>query len=591
MINKIQFNVVLIFFCLSLLIGCKAEVNPPAITDTKDLRIKIAAVDPLQKVFREDTLAVTDFVAEVDVAKGEYATIQFAVRSNFPVKLGVDIENPKFGAAELTNVKSGFVGYVKAHRNFGNPSKYVLFTPSDNYPDPILPEVQTTIPGTQTQPVWISIQIPKDALPGVYKGKIQFTGEINGSSFTKISSCNCEINNNFFSVTKEFTITVHNVTMNKPRLWVDNFWTSDYFSYLNNGMPVEKYSDKYWEYLTDMARIMKEYSQNMVFVPTLQDTKYSKSGGSWQFDFSNFDKTVQIFLNDGGMDRLTGADFGMRSGQAGFTFEDDPIWLFVPVLDGGSYKLKLFPHTSTEVRDFYSSFIPALMSHLQAKGWKSIYTQVVADEPTDGNAPSLISASRYIKTLLDPDIKTQCTNKTDLVIDQGAVDILIPPLQLFEWSLPKYLDQINKGKEVWFYTYVGPEYEFANRFIELPLLKVRYMHWLNYRYGATGYLHWGFNFWGLSKDKDPFSETTPGNGGGGDCWITYPYKGKFISSIRVDAMRDGIADYELLKMYEAKSKTNADALCKKQIRSLLDYDMDIKTFRATRKTMLIELSK
>ncbi len=39
---------------------------------------------------------------------------------------------------------------------------------------------------------------------------------------------------------------------------------------------------------------------------------------------------------------------------------------------------------------------------------------------------------------------------------------------------------------------------------------------------------------------------------GGDCWICYPAYKNIYPSIRLEAMRDGIVDYELLKMYSER---------------------------------------
>ncbi len=40
-----------------------------------------------------------------------------------------------------------------------------------------------------------------------------------------------------------------------------------------------------------------------------------------------------------------------------------------------------------------------------------------------------------------------------------------------------------------------------NRFIDYPLLKVRLLHWFNFRHNLTGFLHWGGNFGGLSRSS------------------------------------------------------------------------------------------
>lgn len=89
-----------------------------------------------------------------------------------------------------------------------------------------------------------------------------------------------------------------------------------------------------------------------------------------------------------------------------------------------------------------------------------------------------------------------------------------------------------------------PKGEYANLFIELPLLKTRILHWINYRYQIPGYLHRGFDYW---MGPDPHAETTSiqlESGTifvGGDNWLVYPGNRKLYSCIRLEAMRDGIA--------------------------------------------------
>ena len=54
------------------------------------------------------------------------------------------------------------------------------------------------------------------------------------------------------------------------------------------------------------------------------------------------------------------------------------------------------------------------------------------------------------------------------------------------------------------------------------------MHWLNYRYGLTGYLHGGFNAW----TDDPIN--APGQHRG-DGWHVYPERDGLLNSLRLGA--------------------------------------------------------
>ena len=114
----------------------------------------------------------------------------------------------------------------------------------------------------------------------------------------------------------------------------------------------------------------------------------------------------------------------------------------------------------------------------------------------------------------------------------------------------------------------------------------------NYRYGATGYLHWGYNHW---RSESPFTHTTPPHPGppylpAGDAWIVYPGRDGPLDSIRHEAMRDGIADYELLSMLGERNPPAAERLVAKHVLNFDRYDCDVKTFRATRRKLLELLS-
>ena len=138
-----------------------------------------------------------------------------------------------------------------------------------------------------------------------------------------------------------------------------------------------------------------------------------------------------------------------------------------------------------------------------------------------------------------------------------------------------------------------PQGEYANRFIEQPLLKTRLLHWINYRYGATGYLHWGYNHW---RQEDPFTHLTPAHGGppylpAGDSWIVYPGSDGPLGSIRFEAMRDGIVDHELLSMLGERDAAAAQRLAAQHVLAFDRYDTDLKRFRATRRELLSLLGR
>jgi len=542
-------KVINLFFVASamLIAGCGYPVKNA---------VRCVQMDPLEKVFTEESY----FVENPDtamVAKGETASFQFVIRSVYPIQgLRIDAGNLVSGDRQIAATLKAFVGYIRAGNHANPHSKHAVFPVSDYYPD-CLQEVEfIDVPPMQNQPVWVSYSIPRDAESGKYSANLVFTGKVNGKPFR---------------IVKQMHTKVYPVTLPEQTLWVTNWFTLDGFSKMNRNEPVEPYSDRYWELLTAMANVMRDHGQNIYMFYDwrglcnikLTDTQYS-------FDFSNFDKIVELFIREGGLKRIEGGHLGGRMGDWNSDFG-------VSVPNMGKK-----PMDSDMAQNFLSQFLPALYSHLESKGWTAMYVQHVADEPTEQNMDSYIRIAEFVKKQMPgiPIIDAVMSHKL-----ANTVNLWVPILDRYHKDFAFYLERQTAGDEVWFYTCVWPQGNYANRFLEQPLVQTRYLHWINYRYGSTGYLHWGFNWWHLNTTNDAAVKEWPA----GDAWIVYPAEGKIYSSIRLAAMRDGIADYELLKLLEQKSPDKAKEIAGRVIKGFDSYDTNIRAFRLIRLKLLNSL--
>ncbi len=535
--------------------------------------ITFAAVDPLQKVFKE-TAFFEDMDPVADVARGEHASFQFALRSTKSIRhLQVSVLQLSRNT-DLINKNSfvGFVGYTRVGRPLPNPSKDKLSPASGFYPDPILDTNIMDLHSFTTQPIWVTVSIPENIPPGVYTGSLNVKGNIDGKVFL---------------LNKRFSVHVYPATIHKTSLWVTNWFGlgENQMKQLSNGKDSVVYSDRYWYWLKQYAKKMKEYDQNVIMASPLFLSVIACDGNQYKFDFSHFDQFVQTFIDEGTLGRIEGGHLGTRMGNWYSQFG-----LFVPYWIHDTLHFRCSPLADTSVQSFYKQFMPALIAHLQQKGWYKIYLQHVCDEPEEGNEKSYGEIAAFLKSF-DPGVKT-----IDAVHSHGVgntVDVWVPQLDFFNTDYNFYKERKAAGDEIWFYTCLAPQGEYANRFIELPLIKTRILHWINYRFGATGYLHWGWNFW----SDNPLAETSgiiPEAGNimpGGDAFITYPGNGKILSSIRLEAMRDGIVDYELLKMLGEKNPDAAKEICRQVVYEFEKYDVDIKSFREKRKKILELLSE
>jgi hypothetical protein len=177
--------------------------------------------------------------------------------------------------------------------------------------------------------------------------------------------------------------------------------------------------------------------------------------------------------------------------------------------------------------------------------------------------------------------------RDDFEFFEKHCDVWVPQLGRFDHSLDRMLQRRAAGHEVWFYTCLFPNGSYPNRFVDYPLIKTRVLHWINFKWGFNGYLHWGFNQW---RGGDPFKNLEPPHGSSvlppGDAWIVYPGNRQLLDSMRHEAMRDGVEDFELLTLLAKKDRAKAEEIANGTVRTFTDYERDEKVFRAQRLKLL-----
>jgi hypothetical protein len=171
--------------------------------------------------------------------------------------------------------------------------------------------------------------------------------------------------------------------------------------------------------------------------------------------------------------------------------------------------------------------------------------------------PPALWEARHLKATewyskLAPDLIRIDAVETTNLLDE--IEIAIPKLDALGTWHKSYEEARRRGVELWFYTvgiYQGSL--FPNKTIDLPVMNSRIMHWLNFKYDATGFLHWGWNQW----EEDPFNEVGMHIGDG---WHVYPAKDGVLNSLRWEQLRNGIQDYECFWMLEDKIKSLKESL-------------------------------
>jgi len=526
------------------------------------MTLNLWQVDPLVKVFKDSAPAEGVRPEPVQVAVGEVAEWQLVVNSDIELAgVRVRISELFCQGSSAGRPKVRFPGYVPVDRTYAEPASDLLRQVPCEYPDPLFLAASEAIPANTNQPIWIDLPIRAGTKPGVYSATV--TIEVRGEK-----------------ATIELQAAVRGVTAGKSRLWVTNWFNTETGYMPGSNSPGTEEEESY---LGLIARSMAAHRQNVAIISPLDLSIYGwDSLGALWVDFSRFDTWVRIFMKAGVVGRIEGGHLGARVSSEW----ESQFGLNVRVPENGT--VKMVAPDSAEAESFYSQFLPQLVSHLKKRRWLGRYLQHLADEPIEANVESYRQMAALVRKYA-PELRIiEATHTHDV---EGCIDVWVPQLNFAADGFDFYKARQEAGDEFWTYTCIWPEGEYANRFIELPLIKTRLLHWINFRYGITGYLHWGFNYWVPTDPFDDLTRTKAEDGWNGflpagDSWIVYPKDGVLLDSIRFEAMRDGIADYELLSMLADRDAGAAHRLAERLVLSFNSYNTDVVAFRQVRRELL-----
>ena len=515
----------------------------------------VTQVDSLVKVFSDST-ALPALKGPIEVARGENAALQFVLQAPEDGLSGLRIEKVTLPEGPMKVRTAGPVFRVYSPYNTYWNRDPESFSPADGmFPDPIVPDSTLTLAGGERGSLWLDIDVPVDTKPGNYTVKALICSD-KGKSLQK------------------FRIKVYPAAVERQRLLVTN-WMGLQDPFINAGEALpDSLQTPMW---ADLFKMAGEYGNNAWRINHAVLPVKDAQGKIVGWNFEDFDEEVELIMANAPVEQIHGMHFGGRS-----------EWV-------GHMKFNDLEPDDPALKEWIYSYFPALQEHLEGKklddgrSWLDIFAQFIADEPIDFNLDDWKAVAAMIKDAA-PRIRTIEAYRSS-TLDRSLLDFPVP--QLDEFAENGLYNDITREDGVWIYTCMFPRGKYANRFLEQELLKPRLLHWINYKYNAVGYLHWGLNYWWGAPQGDPYGEVSnPGNDWpGGDSHIIYPGYRKLYPSIRYCAMRDGIRDYELLRMVEEKDSLKAREFVDRAVLGYDSYNTDVQAFRALRHDILEFLAK
>ena len=341
------------------------------------------------------------------------------------------------------------------------------------------------------------------------------------------------------------------------------------FHHLTPGTPEYDALDR--KYLAALRRL----HQNMMYVGGVGAEEVEPN--RWKFDFSGLIRMIETY-EAAGMKYFNLPSVGWRKS-----------WRASTILLRGS-----IPSMSYEGYCYLTQYLPALRDVLVEHGWLERCVMGVADEPNDANCTEFRALCGLIHKIV-PEIRLcDAMSYGNL---HGALDVWVPLNAEYDRHRAEIETFRQSGAEIWHYVCCGPrEYGYINRFMDYPLLSTRYLHWGNYKYDLTGFLHWAANCY--QPGQDPFTLNCPEHHNtdavcflpAGDTHILYPGKGEPWISARLEAERESAEEYEMLKKLAETNKPLADEICESVFRSFRDVEYDVAKFTAAKRRLLAALS-
>lgn len=291
-----------------------------------------------------------------------------------------DLKNEKGSVINKSAIGVNLVRYVLSNYPYASTDASCdVFASNTAYlmPDRFEAFERFDLPGNFVRTVWISIDIPEAAQPGVYAGEV------------KVVSKNQ-------SQTLNLKIKVQDATLPTPEKWKFrlDLWQNPWV--LANYYQVEPWSDAHLlllkkhmqlyanaggKFITTYA-VHSPWSDNSFSIEGNMIEWIKRSDGSWKFDYSIFDKYVSLSMEAGVKEAITiytPVPWGYR-----FRYLDEK---------SGNFEYAEWAPESEAFKNAWNIFLTDLKTHLDSKGWFNKTYLGINENPL----PVIIAAAKVIK--------------------------------------------------------------------------------------------------------------------------------------------------------------------------------------------------
>ena len=375
-----------------------------------------------------------------------------------------------------------------------------------------------------TRPVWVTVNIPQDAKPGVYKSEI--TVSAKGCGKLKMP----------------LEVEVIDQVLPTYEDWKFHLDLWQHPSAVARMLKLDMWSDEHFEALKEQMRPLAEAGQKVITATLNRDPwgyqtydDYEEmifwirhKDGSWSYDYTVFDRWVELMMELGVKKQINCYSMIPWSYRLQYLDEESGIrkhaWDAIP---------------GTEEFEFmWAPFLQDFVKHLKEKGWLEI-TNIATDE----RSPEEMDATVAIMQKYAPELGfAMADNHASYRRYPNIRDCSVAQRQLY--LTDEELQQRKANGHVTTF-YVCCSTFFPNTFSYSQPFEAELLNWHAIVKDYDGQLRWSVNSWPDNPEYDSRFRLW----GSGDTYSLYPY-GR--TSMRFERMRDGVEAYEKVRILREK---------------------------------------
>lgn len=395
------------------------------------------------------------------------------------------------------------------------------------------------------RPVWLTIDIPSDAVADNYKGKLNLYAERK------------------FVEDFEIKVEVVNQLLPEPSEWVYHLDLWQHPSAVARVHNLELWSDAHFEKMRPIMKMLADAGQKVITATLNKDPWNHQSfdayadmiiwtkneDQSWSFDYTVFDKWVELMMDLGVTDMINCYSLLTWNNQVHYNDMEKKELV--------TLELKA---QSDEYAEFWTVFLKDFTRHLKAKGWLEI-TNIAMDE----RSPADMQAALKVLETAAPELGISLAdNHKSYKQYPGIKDISVGANSVVDKE-----DIITRRAEglntTWYVCCADP---FANMFTFSAPAEAVYAGWHTVAADLDGMLRWAYNSWVENPLTDSRYKTWPA----GDTYMVYP---DARSSIRFERLIEGIQDAEKIRILR---KQYSDENTSESLAKLNELEEAIKYF-------------